>query len=426
MTDSLKNDLIGQLKLELQGRVDITELSDDDVLTLAKDALEKKVEWARENSPEAYRALMSLNFRDKRFIADAVYESIRGLGVLGQVIADTEVTEVMINGYQDIFVERAGRLFKLDNQFESKRELEIIITKFVSKAGRAVNESEPIVDTRLEDGSRVNVVMPPVALNGPIVTIRRFPKEAMTVQKLIDYGSITPEVAEVLQILVTSKYNIFVSGGTGSGKTTFLNALSNFIPRDERIITIEDSAELQIRSVDNIVKLETKNAGPDGKGAISIRDLIKSALRMRPERIVVGEVRGAEALDMLQAMNTGHDGSLSTGHANSTTDMLSRLETMVLTGAGGLPLEAIRQQIASAVDIIIHLSRLRDKSRKTMEIVEILSFDQQQRIIEVNPLYEFVETEKSTKAKVAGELRRTKNPMKNTYKLENAGVYREI
>ena len=272
----------------------------------------------------------------------------------------------------------------------------------------------------------MNVVMPPVALNGPIVTIRRFPKEAMTVDKLIAYGSITPEVAEVLQLLVSAKYNIFVSGGTGSGKTTFLNALSNFIPRDERIITIEDSAELQIRNVDNIVKLETKNAGPDGKGAISIRDLIKSALRMRPERVVVGEVRGAEALDMLQAMNTGHDGSLSTGHANSTTDMLSRLETMVLTGAAGLPLEAIRQQIASAVDIIIHLSRLRDKTRKTMEIVEILNFDQQNRTIEVNPLYEFVESEKSTKSKVVGSLTRTKNPMKNTYKLENAGIYREI
>ena len=426
VTDGEKFDLIGQLKSELQNRVDITELSDEQVLSLAKEALENKFVWAKENSAEAYRALMSLNFRDKRAISEAVYESIRGLGVLGQIISDTEVTEVMINGYKDIFVERAGRLFKLDNQFESKDELEIIITKFVSRAGRAVNESEPIVDTRLEDGSRVNVVMPPVALNGPIVTIRRFPKEAMTVQKLIEYGSITPEVAEVLQLLVVAKYNIFVSGGTGSGKTTFLNALSNFIPNDERIITIEDSAELQIKSVDNIVKLETKNAGPDGKGAISIRDLIRSALRMRPERIVVGEVRGAEALDMLQAMNTGHDGSLSTGHANSTFDMLSRLETMVLQGAPGLPLEAIRQQISSAVDIIIHLSRLRDNTRKTMEIVEVLGYDHQNRAIEINPLYEFIESENSTKAKVVGTLSRTKNPMKNMYKLENAGIIKEI
>jgi pilus assembly protein CpaF len=304
--------------------------------------------------------------------------------------------------------------------------LEIIINKFVSKAGRVVNESEPIVDTRLEDGSRVNVVIAPVALNGPIVTIRRFPKEAMTVEKLIEYGSITPEIAEVLRILVRAKYNIFVSGGTGSGKTTFLNALSNFIPRDERIITIEDSAELQIKNIDNIVRLETKNAGPDGKGAIAIRDLIKSALRMRPERIVVGEVRGAEALDMLQAMNTGHDGSLSTGHANSTNDMLSRLETMVLQGADGLPLEAIRQQIASAVDIIIHLSRLRDKTRKTMEIAEILNYDTEKRKIVVNPLYKFREDEGSTKNKVSGCLVRTENPMKNTQKLVNAGVDRVI
>ena len=425
MTDETRNALISQLKTEIQGHTDITSFSDEQIQALAAKALEDKVEWARVNSPEAFKELSSLNFRDKRFITDAVYESIRGLGVLGQIIGDPEVTEVMINGYKDIFVERAGRLYKMDNQFESRRELEIIITKFVSAAGRAVNESEPIVDTRLEDGSRVNVVMPPVALNGPIVTIRRFPKEAMTVEKLIGYGSITPEVAEVLQILVSSKYNIFVSGGTGSGKTTFLNALSNFIPRDERVITIEDSAELQIRNIDNLVRLETKNAGPDGKGAITIRDLIKSALRMRPERIVVGEVRGAEALDMLQAMNTGHDGSLSTGHANSTYDMLSRLETMVLTGAE-LPLEAIRQQISSAVDIIIHLSRLRDKSRKTMEIVEILGYDTEKRRINVNPLYEFRESSASTKNKVVGMLTRTDNPMRNTQKLENAGVTRVI
>ncbi len=328
--------------------------------------------------------------------------------------------------FEDIFVERAGRLQKLENHFESHQELETIITKFVSQSGRAVNESEPIVDTHLEDGSRVNVVMPPVALNGPIVTIRRFPKEAMTVQKLIRYGSITPEVAEVLELLVRSRYNIFVSGGTGSGKTTFLNALSNFIPRDERIITIEDSAELQIRNVDNLVRLETRNAGPDGSGAITIKDLIKSALRMRPDRIVVGEVRGAEALDMLQAMNTGHDGSLSTGHANSTRDMLSRLETMVLQGAASLPLEAIRQQIGSAVDIVIHLSRLRDKSRKTMEIVEILGYDQATRDYKLNVLYQFQELPQSTKEKVVGQLTRTGNPMKNIYKLENAGIYREI
>jgi pilus assembly protein CpaF len=248
----------------------------------------------------------------------------------------------------------------------------------------------------------------------------------MTVNKLIEYGSFTPEIAKILELLVLAKYNIFISGGTGSGKTTFLNALSNFIPRDERIITIEDSAELQIKNIDNIVRLETKNAGPDGQGAVIIRDLIKTALRMRPERIVVGEVRGAEALDMLQAMNTGHDGSLSTGHANSTYDMLSRLETMVLMGAEGLPLEAIRQQIASAVDIIIHLSRLRDKSRKTMEIAEVLGYDAESRRITINPLYEFREDEKSTKIDVSGSLTRTNNPMKNIQKLEAAGISEKI
>lgn len=426
MTEQLQSELIGQLKTEVHNSPDLTVMDDEQLRQLIARTLEEKIQWAGRNRPEAYRELASLNFREKRYIINAVYEAIRGLGVLGQIISDPDITEVMINGFEDIFVERAGRLQKLENHFESRQELETIITKFVSQSGRAVNESEPIVDTHLEDGSRVNVVMPPVALNGPIVTIRRFPKEAMTVQKLIRYGSIAPDVAEVLELLVRSRYNIFVSGGTGSGKTTFLNALSNFIPWDERIITIEDSAELQIRNVDNLVRLETRNAGPDGSGAITIKDLIKSALRMRPDRIVVGEVRGAEALDMLQAMNTGHDGSLSTGHANSTRDMLSRLETMVLQGAAGLPLEAIRQQIGSAVDIVIHLSRLRDKSRKTMEIVEILGYDQATRDYKLNVLYQFQELTQSTKEKVVGQLARTGNPMKNTYKLENAGIYREI
>lgn len=426
MTDNTRNLLISQLKSELQSRSDLTTLSDDELKKLAVAALENKIDWARTNSPEAYKELSTLNFRERRQITDAIFESIRGLGILGQIICDSDITEVMINGYQNIFIEKSGKLFKMNAQFESSRELEIIISKFVSQAGRQVNESEPIVDTRLADGSRVNVVMPPVALNGPIVTIRRFPKESMTVQKLIAYGSITPEVAEILKLLVECKYNIFISGGTGSGKTTFLNALSNFIPHDERIITIEDSAELQIRGIDNLVRLETRNSGADGSGAITIRDLIKSALRMRPERIVVGEVRGAEALDMLQAMNTGHDGSLSTGHANSTKDMLSRLETMVLQGAAGLPLEAIRQQIASAVDIIIHLSRLRDKSRRTMEIVEVLNYDPVSHEIILNPLYEFREDANSTKNKVSGKLTRTENKMVNTHKLLNAGITREI
>ena len=426
MTENARSEIIGQLKTEVQGHADLTNMDNAQLRSLVADAFERKIEWAKENLPETYFELSSLNFKEKKLITGGVFESIRGLGVLGRIIADPDVTEVMINGHKDIFIEKSGRLHKLDSQFESRRELEIIITKFVSRAGRAVNESEPIVDFRLEDGSRVNVVMQPIALNGPIVTIRRFPKEAMTVENLIRYGSITNEVAEVLKLLVTAKYNIFVCGGTGSGKTTFLNALSNYIPRDERIITIEDSAELQIKNIDNLVQLETRNAGADGKSAVTIRDLIKSALRMRPERIVVGEVRGAEALDMLQAMNTGHDGSLSTGHANSTFDILSRLETMVLQGADGLPLEAIRQQIASAVDIIIHLSRLRDKSRKTMEIAEVVGYDGNRRQIELNTIYEFRESGESTKNKVAGRLERTENPMKNRQKLDMAGLGRAI
>ena len=426
MTEKFRDQLIARIKAEIHRDPDLTVLSDDELRRRIEIALDGISEHANSDGPEAVREMASMNFRERRYILDGVFEAIRGLGILGQIIADPDITEVMINGYKDIFIEKAGKLIKTAEHFESRQELETIITKFVSQAGRVVNESEPIVDTRLEDGSRVNVVMAPIALNGPIVTIRRFPRGAMTVEKLIGYGSITPEVAEVLRLLVTARYNIFVSGGTGSGKTTFLNALSNFIPRDERVITIEDSAELQIRNVDNLVRLETRNAGPDGSGAIPMRSLIRSALRMRPDRIVVGEVRGAEALDMLQAMNTGHDGSLSTGHANSTRDMMSRLETMVLQGADGLPLEAIRQQIASAVDIVIHLARLRDKSRKTMEIVEVLGYDAASRTYSFNPLYEFTESADSTKTSVRGRLVRTENPMRNTFKLESAGIYTKI
>ena len=353
-----------------------------------------------------------------------VYSSIRGFGLLDSIINDDTITEVMINGPDNVFIEQNGRLFKLDKQFESQRRLEDVIQRIVGLAGREVNQANPICDTRLPDGSRVNVVLPPIALCGPTLTIRKFSKTPMTIERLIKYGSLTQEIADKLELLVKAKYNIFVCGGTGSGKTTFLNALSNYIPRDERVITIEDSAELQITGVDNLVSLETRNANASGAGEITIRDLIKSSLRMRPERIVVGEVRGGEALDMLQAMNTGHDGSLSTGHANSTEDMLSRLETMVLQGAAGLPLEAIRQQIASAVDIIIHLSRLRDKSRKTMEISEVLGYEDGKIIL--NPLYKFEEDENSTLEKVSGSLKRTDNKMQNDFKLRLAGIKTEI
>ena len=357
-------------------------------------------------------------------IVQQIYSSIRGFGLLDTILTDDTITEVMINGPDHIFIEQKGHLFRLDKHFESERRLEDIIQRIVGLAGREVNQANPICDTRLSDGSRVNVVLPPIALCGPTLTIRKFSKTPMTIEKLIEYESITQDIADKLELLVKAKYNIFISGGTGSGKTTFLNALSNYIPKDERVITIEDSAELQIAGIDNLVSLETRNANVAGAGEITIRDLIKSSLRMRPERIIVGEVRGGEALDMLQAMNTGHDGSLSTGHANSTEDMLSRLETMVLQGAAGLPLDAIRQQIASAVDIIIHLSRLRDKSRKTVEITEVLGLEDGR--IKLNPLYVFEEDENSTLEKVSGSLKRTNNRLVNDYKLKLSGLYTEI
>lgn len=404
--------IVAEIKQYITENLPLSKLSDEE--------LQEKVEAiTMEKLSGQY-----ISIEQQISIVEQVYSSIRGFGLLDSIISDDTITEVMINGPQNIFIEQNGRLFKLDKEFESQRRLEDIIQRIVGLAGREVNQANPICDTRLPDGSRVNVVLPPIALCGPTVTIRKFSKTPMTIEKLIQYGSITKEIAEKLQMLVKAKYNIFISGGTGSGKTTFLNALSNYIPKDERVITIEDSAELQIEGIDNLVSLETRNANASGAGQITIRDLIKSSLRMRPERIIVGEVRGGEALDMLQAMNTGHDGSLSTGHANSTEDMLSRLETMVLQGAAGLPLEAIRQQIASAVDIIIHLSRLRDKSRKTMEITEVVGYENGKIIL--NPLYVFEEDENSTLERVSGTLHRTKNPMKNTFKLQLAGVRSEF
>lgn len=367
-----------------------------------------------------------MTISDISAVKDSVFNSIRGLGMLDDIMNDENITEIMINGPDNVFVEKAGRIEKLNEVFESEKKLEDIIQRIVGTAGREVNQANPIVDTRLKNGSRVNVVMPPISLCGPIVTIRKFSSKPMTFERLVKYGSLSWDIVYVLEQLVKAKFNIFVSGGTGSGKTTFLNALSNYIPADERIITIEDSAELQITAIPNLVRLETRNANSSGVGSVTIRDLIKSALRMRPERIVVGEVRGAEALDMLQAMNTGHDGSLSTGHANSAADMISRLETMVLTGAEGLPLPAIRQQIASAVDIIIHLSRMRDKSRKTVSISEIKGINSA-GAVELNPLFEFVEDEKlSGQSKVVGKLVRTKNCFMRYEKLRNAGITEDI
>lgn len=404
--------VVAEIKKYVTDNLPLTQLSDDELEEKIEDIVAQKLQG------------LYCSIDQRVSIVQQVYSSIRGFGLLDSIMRDDTITEVMINGPENVFIEQKGRLFKLDKQFESQRRLEDIIQRIVGLAGREVNQANPICDTRLPDGSRVNVVLPPIALCGPTLTIRKFSKTPMTIEKLIQYGSITQEIADKLQLLVKAKYNIFISGGTGSGKTTFLNALSNYIPKDERVITIEDSAELQITGVENLVSLETRNANTSGAGQITIRDLIKSSLRMRPERIVVGEVRGGEALDMLQAMNTGHDGSLSTGHANSTQDMLSRLETMVLQGAAGLPLEAIRQQIASAVDIIIHLSRLRDKSRKTMEITEVVGYEDGKIIL--NPLYVFEEDEHSTMEKVSGVLKRTSNPLKNDYKLRLTGIKEDI
>ncbi|MGI6050572.1 MAG: CpaF family protein, partial [Acetivibrionales bacterium] len=302
-------------------------------------------------------------------IIDTIFNQMRRNDVLEPLIKDPDITEIMVNGPDKIFVERNGVIEETEIVFESPERLDDLIQNMVARVNRSVNEANPVVDARLEDGSRVNVVLSPIALNGPLITIRKFPENPMTIEDLIRYESITPEVASFLEKLVKAKYNIFICGGTGSGKTSFLNALSSLIPKDERIITIEDSAELQLHSIKNIARMETRNANTEGKGEIGINALIKTSLRMRPERVIVGEVRGKEALDMLQAMNTGHDGSMSTGHANSTRDMLSRLETMVLMAAP-IPLEAIKKQIASAIDIIIFLSRLRDHSRRVLEISE--------------------------------------------------------
>ena len=362
----------------------------------------------------------NIGMNDRERIARRVFARLRGLGVLDELLADESVTEIMVNGAKHIFVERGGKIYRVSRTFENEEELYNIIQRIVGKAGKEVNPANPIVDTRLPDGSRVNVVVPPISRSGATVTIRKFSRNPMTVEKLLEYGSITPDAARFLEKLVKARYNIFISGGTGSGKTTFLNAMSNFIPADERIITIEDSAELQIHKLSNLISLETRNANSSGKGEVTIRELIRSALRMRPDRIIVGEVRGEEALDMLQAMNTGHDGSLSTGHANSTRDMLSRLETMVLQGNAGLPLMAIRQQIASALDVIIHLSRLRDKSRRTMEITEVLGCENGE--IQLNPLFRFEEDGSSTLNHVSGSLVRTGNQLQNTHKLRLQGI----
>ena len=396
---------------------------------ILKEKLLESIDYSRESSDEEIRELIDemlvregrekpLSLSERSRLRRELFHAVRKLDVLQELVDDPQITEIMINGPNKIFIEQNGRLIESELRFDSEEKLQNVIQLIVSDCNRTVNEASPIVDARLANGARVNVVLNPVALNGPIVTIRRFPNKPITMEDLVSFGSITEEVCEWLSRLVRAKYNIFISGGTGSGKTTFLNALSNYIPGEERIITIEDSAELQIRNIRNLVRMETRNANVEGCREITVRDLIKTSLRMRPDRIIVGEVRGGEAFDMMQCLNTGHDGSMSTGHANSSRDMLSRLENMILMGIE-IPLEAIRQQIASGIDIIVHLGRLRDKTRKVLESAEVRGFEKGEIVL--SPLYRFEEEGETGGGKILGTLRK-KGELAYVEKLQTAGL----
>lgn len=401
------SELKRELRTKVQERIDYQkDMSDTEIEEVIDEVL------INEN------ALLAYPVEVRRKLRKELFDSLRRLDILQIFVEDNSVTEIMINGLEHIFIERDGSLQELDASFESMDKLQDVIQQIVAGCNRVVNEASPIVDARLPDGSRVNIVMNPVALNGPIVTIRRFPDKPITMEWMIKNQSISSEMASFLEKLVRAGYNIFISGGTGSGKTTFLNVLSQFIPSDERVITIEDSAELQLLGLPNLVRLETRNSNVEGCKEVTIRDLIKSSLRMRPNRIIVGEVRGAEAIDMLQCLNTGHDGSMSTGHANSSKDMLSRLENMVLMGVE-LPLGAVRQQIASGVDIIVHLGRLRDKSRRVLEVTEVIECENNE--IKLNPLYAFEEAGEDSEGRIIGRFRKKGNLLREN-KLKAAGL----
>lgn len=404
-------EIFSRIQTNLTERLtDMRDVDDDELYAL----IDGMIEQAEEDNYLPVSRKLQLRTR--------LFDSFRRLDILQELIDRPDISEIMVNGPGHVFVEQAGKVVEWPLKFKSREQLEDLIQQIVSRVNRVVNVSQPIVDARLPDGSRVHVVLPPVSLSGPVLTIRKFP-EPISMEKLISYGAITREAAEFMGRLVRAGYNIFISGSTNSGKTTFLNALSGFIPTSERVITIEDSAELQLRHIENLVSLEARRANSQGEGAVSIADLIRASLRMNPDRIVVGEVRGAEALDMLQAMNTGHDGSLSTGHANSAEEMLTRIETMVLGGSAGagLPLDAIRGQMANALDIIVHLGRVRDRSRKILSIVEVLGFEEGQ--IKTNILYEFRE-ERGSRAKAGGTVRgrlKKVSELRNTAKLTAAG-----
>lgn len=400
-----------ELKRELRSKV-------QERMNYEKDLSDQEVEETIDEVLLGQEDLAMYPVELRRRLRKELFDSLRRLDILQIFVEDSSVTEIMINGKDHIFVEQNGRLRELEVGFDSMEKLQDVIQQIVAGCNRVVNEASPIVDARLPNGSRVNIVMNPVALNGPIVTIRRFPERPITMERLLRNDSISLEAAEFLEKLVKARYNILISGGTGSGKTTFLNVLSRYIPSEERIITIEDSAELQLQELPNLVRLETRNSNVEGCREITIRELIRTSLRMRPDRIVVGEVRGAEAIDMLQCMNTGHDGSMSTGHANSSGDMLSRLENMVLMGME-MPLSAIRQQIASGVDIIIHLGRLRDKSRKVLEIQEIVGCERGE--IKLNPLFFFEELGEDNEGHIVGKLQK-KGGLLRENKLKAAGL----
>lgn len=400
------NQLKNMLQKKVLDTIDLSrDSSDEDILEIIDQQL---INYCKESY---------ISMQERRRLRRDIFNSIRKLDILQELIENNSITEIMVNGASHIFIEQSGAISSWDKCFESKKKLEDVVQQIVSQSNRIINEANPIVDSRLTDGSRVNIVLPPIAMDGPVVTIRKFPDKPITIEKLIELESITEEASEFLKQLVISGYNIFISGGTGSGKTTFLNVLSNFIPYHERIITIEDSAELQIRNIPNLVRLEVRNANTEGNNEITIRDLIKTSLRMRPDRIIVGEVRDAAAVDMLQALNTGHDGSLSTGHANSPADMLSRLEALVLMGTE-IPLLAVRKQIASAIDIIVHLGRLRDRSRRVLEITEVL--DCKDGEIFLNPLYTFLENGEED-GRIKGALIRM-NDLFHKDKLYRAGI----
>lgn len=406
-----------QLQETVRQRMDMSsELSDAQIGEIIDSVIMEK-------SREVYMSAVT-----KLTLRQELFNAIRRLDLLQELIDDKTVTEIMVNGADAIFYERDGRIYTWDRHFESREKLEDVIQQIVSRSNRQVNESIPIVDARLKDGSRVNVVLDPVALNGPILTIRKFPEEAITMEDLIRWESISQEAAEYLKVLVKAGYNIFISGATSTGKTTFLNVLADYIPKTERVITIEDSAELQIHGIENLVRMEVRQADGDGVSNVTLRDLIRTSLRMRPDRIIVGEVRGEEALDMIQSMNTGHDGSLSTGHANSPQDMLSRLETMALFSSD-IPIQAIRKQIASSIDIIVQLERLRDRSRRVTAIAEVLDCTEDAYIL--NPIFEFHEQDNlvmesssygDIPERVVGQLERTGYHLMHRRKLHAAAL----